>query len=183
MRNLDALTVIYIAITAVSAVSLIGPTLKYVEFYKTIQQFDLAVSSIHVTVSPEQGKVTMSINFTAINNSTYTGLTLTNLNCYPSYEDGEHTIEFFMKGYGTIRYETTWWKLQGRSCFEPLSLAPHSNRSISMIFISDGDHARHFIGYFGHNHECINWKLYCRVYFPTFIGLSLIDFTIYHKSD
>ena len=184
MHNLKALTITYLAAAAVSALFLIGPTLNYVEFYKAIQQLGLSVSNIQVTVSPEQGKVTMLINLTAINNSSYNGLTLTKLNCYPSYEDGEHTVEFFMPGYGTMENETTWWQLIGSgSSLEPLSLPPHSNRSISMTVISHSDYARHFIGYFGDNYKYINWKLCCWVYFPTFIGLSYTTFTISHKSD
>lgn len=164
MLKRDTLKVIFLAMTVFSVVSLVRPTLNYVEFYAVMQSLNLQVTDINFSIG--QDEVNVTVNFIATNPTGYVGLTFKSLLCWLFYEGEKHTtIPPWGPYVGTPyqgKIETRWWELKAESLSYEQTLNPYSNITISINFNAVGEQAKRFIEFFekeGRYQEYIRWEL------------------------
>lgn len=178
----DLLAVIFLGTTVISVISLVEPTLNYMQFYTAIDNLSFRISEINLSSSPQQGKVTITLKLVTANPTSYHGLKISSLSTLLYYENGEHEVGVNHQGSGR-RYTTTWWKLTTKivSFSSPRLIKPHSERNfsinLSLNINEEGGAARHFIGFLEAHSENIKWKLDLVVLLSSFISTSGVPFT------
>lgn len=144
----EVLTAVFTSIAIISIVSLISPTVNYIEFYKSIERIDFHLNHIALNLSDLQnGKVTIDVEFNATNQSGFMGLKLNIMTCRLHYYEGTNSI--LLTG-------------QTKSFIPPILLEPHKLTSISIIFEIDFLQSTNptildFIGFLQEHPERITW--------------------------
>jgi hypothetical protein len=164
----DAITIIFLGISLISAISLVHATINYVEFYRVIEKLDLKV--VNVNTSVEQTKANISLSFKIINPTTYGDLKLQELSYILKYEVNDEPVDLH-------------WDLTTYS--EPIRIDSVSNITFQYAFdLNVGENVtQRFMHYYENHQGSVNWLLVCGALVDTFIGRMEIPLTATYKED
>jgi hypothetical protein len=143
-----ALAAVFLSIAIISTVSLISPTVNYIEFYKSIERFVLEVDRITLNLTNlVDGKFTIYVMFNASNYSGFNQLKLTAITCH---------LDYFEDSAITLVAETKVFS-------PPILLGPYNTSSVPVTFeidylkTSNPSPILNFISLLQTNPERITW--------------------------
>lgn len=123
LRKQDLPTTLFLAVTIISAATLIAPLWNYTQYYSALYNVNYTIQGI--TVNASQLSVhTVQINFTfvATNPTPYSGLQVGPASCEIDFYGSVHLVG------GT---PTTWWELTTLFFTKSQAIDPNSNIKIS----------------------------------------------------
>lgn len=163
-RNIT--TTVFLAIWVTLMVSLVGPTLNYIEFYRAT----LVLKVLSVTVVFGQNKTNITLVFALQENSSYNGLKLREISNLLHFEaNGEPVL---------LWSDVTSYRQQ------PVPLIPYIDETFQFLIElnKDSELATFFQEYYEANQGSIKWMLKCGAVLMTFAGNTNVELEAFYFS-
>jgi hypothetical protein len=153
---------IFSAVTVVSALLLIQPTLNYAEFFTALERLDLKVPSFNFTI--KQDRIYINATFTLKNNSSYVGIKLKNLVWKIGFFETNESYVELVSG-------TFWWYPEA-----PLDPGSKITRKLPPDYSLQESvpNAKSLINLY-QNQETIRWVMSGSVLLDTFLGALRVE--------
>lgn len=182
---------VFLAITIISASSIILPMWNYTKFYTAFNNFNYTLSkaTIYTSNINVPSNVTAQINITLLvtNPTDYSGLRIGTVGCDLYYYGNSHTV-WVGTAMGPGHYNVTnWWILTSASTPKPLGpIGPNSNMTILIEISITPDYGKpdyqqnaDFLNYLLTKPPPIEWSIDCHLPLSTFLGTSEVSNTFY----